>query len=69
MDIYLARYGTKKHYAFSVTVGTGNTQLHNTGSSIVHYRLVNVQAADILLEWYTSIYTSRYTLVYILVDI
>ena len=39
LHVYLARYGTKKHYAFGVTIPTGNTLLHKAGGvARVRYR-------------------------------
>ena len=39
IQLYLAKYGTKtwqKHFAFSVTVVTGDTWLHEAGCCIMH---------------------------------
>ena len=59
--IYLARYGTKKRYAFDVTMPTSDTMLHKGGSSVcctLRYGYIYW-----LVQWYTQvhIFTVWYT--------
>ena len=60
--IYLARYGTKKHYAFDVTMPTSDTMLHKDGNSVcctLRYTYVYW-----LMQWYTQVYTQSGTLLH-----
>ena len=62
LRLYLARYGTKKHYAFDVTMPTSDTMLHRGGSSMC-YTLRNGYIYW-LVQWYTQvrIFTIWYTI-------